>query len=500
MATVPRASTTVSTTAGASSAGLDVLCLFAPVATHADMVPRLYGTAAAIFEYHGYADAIDYAGMHFEQTGKPILFCGLPIATPGVVGRHNTSGKTGSCTTTVTAGASGSLGEHDGIWEVVAGGTVGASQILLKLSMDGGKLFKPVRLGTANSYTDPYFGVTTAFGAGTLVAGDTIHTWHGTSPRSDSTGWATARANLAAQQKQFRSILLIGDLQTDTEASAFTTQLNAYETANERFVYGRASVLDRLPQASLSSASYSPTGAPTYTFDATADTLTRSAGSWISDGFAVGDLVTVDTALNDFAAKVTVATALVLTFAATTVDADETTALGTIVGEHSLTFANSGDTITRNRGSWLADGFRAGDTVTVDNTSGGTNDGDFVISTLSATVMTLASGGVDADEIAGVTDISITAGQTKAVWMAAIDAEFAPVDAQFRIDLSAGRGAVLQPFTLWNLRRPASWAASLREYAHDLHRRQLGGVGRQRRRGRGVRGAFHVVPVVEQRA
>jgi hypothetical protein len=84
--------------------------------------------------------------------------------------------------------------------------------------------------------------------------------------------------------------------------------------------------------------------------------------------------------------------------------------------------------------------------------------------------MTLAAGGVDADEVSPVTQVTIATGQTKAAWMAELEAEFEDIDDAFRIDMSAGRGAVLMPFSGWKKRVPAAWAASVREYQHDLHR------------------------------
>lgn len=465
MAETPSVNTTVQANAIAQASGLDTICILSPSPTAADITPRLFGSAKQAQAQHGYSEGVEYAALH----RKPFIFIALPIDTVGVVGREDTSGNTDSCVTTVTAGPSGVLAEHDGVIRVDAGGTIGTDQILLSYSMDGGRKFKKYRLGTDNTFVIPDFGVSVAFAAGDLTTGETIHTWHGTAPLSSDSDWTAAREALAAQQKGFRSMLLIGDLASDTLAQSFVDELNAYETENERFVYGRASVYDRLPQASLSIASFTPTGSPTYTFDGTADTIERSAGSWIADGFAVGDLVTVNTDLNDFAAKVTVITADTLTFAAATIDADEVTAVGTIVGEHSLTFANAGDTITRNRGNWLNDGFRVGDSVTITGTAGATNDGTFVVATVTDTVLTLAAGGVDADEVAGVTDVTITAGQSKAVWMAELDAEFESIDDEPRIDLSAGRARITSPLTKWHMRRPACWFASVREYQHDLH-------------------------------
>lgn len=486
MATLPSASTTVTTTAGSRAGGDDILAVWSPVATNADLTPRQFGSAAAIYALHGYSEGLEYAALHFQETGKPVLFQGLPIDTAGAVSRENTSGNSGTSTTTVTAASAGVLHEHDGVLRVPTGGggTIGSSQIKLELSLDGGRSFKKVLLGTATSYAIPYVGVTVSFGAGTLVAGDTVHTWHGSAPRSATADWTTARGNLAAQPKQFRSILLNGPVQNSTEAGAFRDELNAYETANERFVFGRCEVPDRLPLAALSATSVNMTGTPTVTFaevGVTGDTIARSAGSFISDGFVVGDLATVSgSALNDGDYVIDALSATVITL--DTEDLDAEVIACTITAQPALTFSNSGETITRNRGSWLTDGFRVGDSVTVAGTSGALNDFTATITVLTATVMTFGAGSVDADEVIGVNDVTISAGQTKAAWMAAQDAAFASIDDEPRISIAAGKGRKRSPFSGWSYRRSTAWAASLREFsALDLNvatwRKQDGPTG-----------------------
>lgn len=465
MVAIPSASTTIRDQAGAAATGLDVVCLFTPCAVSADSVPRLFGSAAAVYDQHGYCAGVEYAALHADATRKPFLVCGLPIVTAGAISRENKSGNTGTSVSTVAALANGVLAEHEGVLivdhPVGTTVTIGTDQVKLAISLDGGRTYKSVRLGTANSYTPPYFNVQVTFAAGTLKGGETIHTWFGSAPRSDSAGWALARAALAAQQKGFRSILLCGDLQNSTEALAYSTQLSAYETANQRFIYGRASILDRSPLAAMSRARVSMTGAPTVTFAAT--TATRSAGSFITDGFAIGDSFTVTgTVSNNYTKVITALSATVLTFASGGV-AEGPVSNVTVTSTQSLTFAAT--TATRSAGSWLTDGFRIGDSFTVAGTV--SNNGTKVITALSATVITFASGGVA--ETIGSFGVTLTAGQTKAAWMAASDAAFAAVDDKPRVDLSAGRGRVRSPFSGWLARRPAGWAASLREYQHDLH-------------------------------
>jgi hypothetical protein len=472
MSTLPSAVVTISEDAGAPAGGDDLLCVLAPVATNADVTPRQYGNAADVVAQHGFNEGAEYVAFHAEQTRQPVLFVGIPVVTAGVISRENTGGNTGTSVSSIAAGGDGCLSEHDGVLTVGVGGTIGTPGIFLDFSLDGGRTTRRARLGTASSYVLPLVSVTASFAAGTLVAGDVIHTWHGSGPLGDASGWALARVALGAQAKQFRNILLIGDLQDSTEAAAYLAQLDAYKSVNQRAIFGRSSVLDRLPLAALSSTTHRMTGSPTITFaevGATGDTITRSSGSFVSDGFAAGDMLTVaGSASNNatHAAKVAIVSALVLTL-----DTDDLTPEGpvsgvSIVGRHSLTFADSDDTVTRSGGSWLADGFRKDDVVTVATSAA--NDGTFTITAVSALVLTFETDDL-ADEVLGSTVPTIAAGQTKAAWMAALESAFAPVDAAERITMSAGRARKLSPLSGWWFRRPIAWQASLREYLHDLH-------------------------------
>ena len=197
MATLPGSNTSINASATTIAGGTDMVCVIGPVASNADYTPRLYGQASAIQAYHDYCESIEYAAHHIAETGKPIVFVGVPIATAGAVGREDTSNNTGACVTTLAAGGDGVLHEHDGIVTVVTGGTVGTDQIKLSYSLDGGRTTKQHRLGTATTFVLPDVNVTMSFTAASLVSGDVIHTWHGSGPRSDATGWDLAFAALA---------------------------------------------------------------------------------------------------------------------------------------------------------------------------------------------------------------------------------------------------------------------------------------------------------------
>lgn len=485
MATVPGASVVVDPTSNAPGGGTDVVCILSPCVSGADNRPRLYGSAAAIVADHGYCEGVEYAALHIAGTGKSVVFVGMAIGTQGTISRSTQFENTGSSVVTVTAGADGVLAEHDGVIQVVAGGTIGTDQIRLNVSLDGGRSFQPVRLGTANSYALPNVNATVSFGAGTLVTGDQIAEWHGSSPLITPADLAAVRANLAAGLQLFRSTLLCGDLPDSSAASSYVSQLNAYATENDRHIYGRASVPDRLPQAFMSKPVARMTGSPSLTFaevGGTGDTVTRASGSWLADGFVVGDIAEfLGTSSNNVSGPITSLTDTVLTFGATDL-VDEVTAAASCVGYMGLTFAevgSTGDTLTRSRGSWLTDGFRANDTVAVAGSVSNNVSGP--VTGVTATVLTFGSTDLAAEVLAAGPSVTVITNQTKSAWMAAQDAAFASIDGEPRIDLSAGRGATPSPYSGWLRRIPAGWYASVREYQHDLHvpswRKDQGPVG-----------------------
>jgi hypothetical protein len=472
MAELPTATTAIDDDAGAQAGGTELLAVLACVPQNADLTPRVFASTKALLTKHGYAEGVDYCAHHFTEPRKQILFVGLPIVTAGVIGRYDASGNSGSSVISVAAGAGGVVDKGDFEVEVVKGGTIGTDQILLTISADGGRTKKSARLGTASSYTIPYFGLVLSFAAGTLVTGDLAYKFSTTAPRWDQAGLTAAREALVAQQKQVRSFLVVGDLVVKDDATHVLDEINAYETENQRFVFARAQVRDRLPASSMSKILARMTGSPNLTFaevGGTGDTITRSAGSWVTDGFAAGDFITVTGSVsNNVSGKITGVTATVLTLDTTDLAAEGPVGGCAVTAAPCLTFAEvggTGDTITRNRGSWLDDGFAVGDVVTV--TGSVSNNVTGPIAALTATVLTFGTTDLAA-EVASSYVVSITGGEDDSTWVAAIDATFADIDDERRIDLGAGRGRKTSRITGYNMRRPVQWAASLREYQHDV--------------------------------
>jgi hypothetical protein len=306
MAELPEATVTIDDTGGAFGSGVGYAVVIGCVPTNADATPRVFASTKSLIAQHGYCQAVDYAAMHFEATRKPIIFVGLASGTAGSVGSFDDTGVAGTSVITVSGTP---VDEYDVVVTVVTGGTIGTNGITFNLSLDGGRSEKLVRLGTAVSYAIPYSGITLNFAAGTLVAADEL-TFRTNAPMWDSAGLASAKDALAEQLKLSRSWVVIGDLPNSTFAGYVTTEANGYETENDRFVYARCSVKDhRLgvkSKVSSETLTFAEAGA--------ADTITRSAGSWIADGIKVGDTIPITgTVSNNVTITVTVVTDLVLT-------------------------------------------------------------------------------------------------------------------------------------------------------------------------------------------
>ncbi len=469
MAENTSANVTIDDEAGAFAGSGGYVAVFGCVERNDDCTPRVYASSKALMAQHGYSQGADYVAMHVGENRLPVVFCGLPTATVGTIGRQDASGVTGNSVITVAAGSAGVLEETSAILTVTSGGTIGTDQIKFSLSLDGGRTSKPVRLGTDSSYTVPYVGFVINFAAGTLAVDDE-YTFATTAPRWDAAGLTAARTALASQHKKIRTILVVGDLTEDDDAEDVVDELNLYETENQRFSLARVQVRDRLQSVAMARVTRRMTGTPTITFlevGGTGDTITRSTGSFISDGFAVGMVVTVagavaSTGYNNITGKVTTVTALVLTLDTADLINEGPISTVSIVGSHGLVFATT--TATRSGGSWLSDGFAVGDDVTFSGTV--SNNISVEITGLTATVMTFASGG--ATETIGTRSVTCTSGETMAAFIAEMDDEYSGVDDEKRIDIGIGRGVKKSPITGWRFRRPVQWAASLREYSHDI--------------------------------
>lgn len=464
MPNLPSATIQIDESSSAPATGLGPVVIIACVSQSPDFVPRQMSSVSDLLAQYAYSQGADYAALHIQKTRKPVIFVGVPVATAGAASQLDQSGVTGTSLVTVTAAASGIMEDTNASVSVLTGGTVGTDQIMLSLSLDGGVSSQKVRLGTASSYTIPFVGIVLNFGAGTLNIGDVV-TFVTKAPMWGSTAMSSARAALAAQQKGSQSWMVIGDLPNSTFAGYVETEANNYESENDRYVYARAAVSDRMPLAKASKVLAHMEGASSLSFDGTAHTITRTGGSWTTDGFENGDVITVaGTASNNgVIGAVTTVSSTVLTFASGLTTETSTTAA--VTASEAITFASSGHTATRSRGSFLADGFATGQSVTFSGTM--SNNVTLTLTNVSSTVMTFGSGLSNEGPIA-MSGVTIVENLTMAAWVSAQGSAFAVIDAAPRIDLGLGRATAQSPITGWSLRRSCQWAASIREYQHDV--------------------------------
>ncbi len=471
MANLPKAVVALDAESGAFGTGDDIVAVLSP--TPGVVAPRvtLFASTRALLAGDGYMQGASYCSTHFDETKKATVCVAIPIAVAGTIYAQNRDGVTGTAAITVEAVDAdvGPLEAMHGILVCTRGGTVGTDALAFDLSLDGGHVTKGIRTGTALSYTPPYVGIRIVLPTGkTLAEGDRF-TFRTTAPRGDADGVTAARLALAARNLQARSLLLVGDLQNETEADAYRAALEAYAETNDRFVFGRCQVRDQHRPAVVAALRGIVVGAA-LTFaevGGTADTITRAGGSWITDGFAVGDTIVVSgSASNNVTAVVVTVSATVLTLGADDL-APEVTSAATVKAYSTLTFDEAG-TITRSSGSFVADGFKVGTTATIEGST--SNDGELELEGVSATVLTVGADDL-VDEVASANVAAVSAEESNVAWRTAIESAFDGIGGESaqRIDLAAGYGAKRCPLTGWRFRRPAAWGASLREYQHDVH-------------------------------
>jgi len=145
-----------------------------------------------------------------------------------------------------------------------------------------------------------------------------------------------------------------------------------------------------------------------------ADTISRSIGSWVDEGFLAGQTITVTGAGGNNGTYEIIgisADTLSLTNGELTADAPavadaDITAVGAVTEGLTLAFSLNGggaDSIVRSQGSWINEGFLASQSITVGGAGG--NNGTYVISGVTADTLTLLDGDltVDNSTVAGAT-------------------------------------------------------------------------------------------------
>ena len=475
MADRPQATATLESTGGPGARGSRVLCIMAPT-EKGPSEPRLFLNTADHEALFGLGPGLELAAHHVELNKLPYLFVPVATAVAAAVDHVDTSGVTGTSTVTFTGTP---LDEEDIAVKVVDGGTVGTAGITIRVSRDGGRVWsRIIRLGTATTYAIPRSGMTWNASSGTLVADDVAYCYVN-GPLWDAAGLTAARQLLAAQSVIPRLIVLCGEVDGDnTDLQDVVDTINAHETTDGRYCRILAAGRRRYRDANLQKTRGRMTGAPSdVDFDSVGHTITRNTGSWVTDGFVIGQSVVVagSTSNNGTAGVLTNVSATVLTFASGIVSESNVNGAGltiTSTGPGDIDFAASGFTITRNIGSWVTDGFKVGMSVSIDGTS--SNDGDNVgtVTAVTATVLTLDAGVANEANLSAL-GVTITGEELAATWREAV-ADLAGNTPSTeivapRVLFSGGCAYRKSPLDSYRRWRPASWAIGIRTMAYSIH-------------------------------
>lgn len=469
MPNLPAATVSVTEQLNPAASGPGMLAVLFCAPQNSTDLPTVYTSTAAMLARFSYCKGVSYCASHFNDANTPVLAVPMAIATAGAVTTQNNTGVTGTSNVSAAASASGITEQVAGVFQVTQGTNVGTDQIRGNLSLDGGITYNPVRIGTATSYVIPNVGVTLSFGTGTLNVGD-VFTFATSAPTWGSAGITAALAALQAQQINTRTWLLPDDCNSLSLANNVLTAANTYASSNQRFTCARVQVSDWQPVPTKAQTQISMQGGSALTFAAAGHTITRTTGSWITDGFVNGQMIKVAGATNagnnGVFGPITVTSATVLTLSAGLVnEGPDPVGAVTVTASDQLAFAAT--TITRTVGSWLTEGFNVGDTVAITGATAGGNNTTAAITTLTATVLTASAATftVESDYSAAV---SVTKVQTDAGFTTAQGLVYQSIDASPAINLGIGRARKQDPITGYTFRRPAQWAASIREYQHDL--------------------------------
>lgn len=278
------------------------ICAVAGCAEKGPFTLGLFSKASSLVSLHGFGPAVEKACAFIEDTGKPVLFRRLTTSVAGSSSPVDEDFVLGTSVVTLTGTP---RDDYEGRFEVMTGGTIGVVGIVFRYSLDGGRTFSPkIALGTAATYLIPNTGLTLNFGAGTLLLGD-FALWYSTAPQWAASEFATLFNEFKALSQLWPLLCVVGPA-AKTDLDSLETQVAAYATVTKRYM--RTITSARVPHRAARL-----TGNPTVTFAAAGRTATRGTGSWINDGFKVGMMMTVDSALNDWTYEILTVTATVIT-------------------------------------------------------------------------------------------------------------------------------------------------------------------------------------------
>lgn len=325
-----------------------------------ELAPEVYNSGAKVRAIFGECGLTRMAENHFAMDPErtPVIIVRVPTTTPGVL-HLDTSLFVGSSTVTAD-GSVKPLGDFQPYIEVVTGGTRGTAGIVLFTSLDGGRKKTRTELGTAVTL-DLGGGCKVDFGAGTITSG--VITGWTDPPQWDANDLFGNDPSLFSSLKDSGlryGMVNIVEPATVADSAVVASGLNDILESNP----ARAILTFRKRYRASSVATITATFA-----NANPDTLARSAGSFITDGFKVGMRATVAGAINSpnngTFVRITTVGATLLTFTSNVAFTAEATTAGVTVSaqeteaDYGYNFGADTAAVSNDRLIYCADEVRA---------------------------------------------------------------------------------------------------------------------------------------------
>jgi len=188
--------------------GGNVMVVVGVSSAGAPNVPTQSQNPATFITAYGVGPGPQLAANIASNTGNPVIFIKAQTASAGTNTTVQSSVPGGSTSAVTLTGTP--FDTYYGKVSVLTGGTIGASGIVLAISLDATRTtLVTVQLGTATTYAIPNTGLTLNFAAGTLVAGDTFG-WISTEPLWSDAGLQSALQSLMTVALAFEDIMIPG--------------------------------------------------------------------------------------------------------------------------------------------------------------------------------------------------------------------------------------------------------------------------------------------------
>lgn len=227
----------------------DILAIIAPCEKGATNTPASFTRREDARAEHGDGPLVEDLAHCLSIMKKPVVGVRSAASTDGT---YSALVKTGAGTATFTAGASKPLDAFNVVLDFPKGGTVEATGITYRTSLDGGVTKSAeLALGTDESIVIPGTGITVELGAGTILAGTTV-TFTTTAPASTNPDLIAALEGLRVSTLQWEGLLVRGDA-TSTTVSTLDLWLQDLEA---RGVFKFAIVCFRPKNAGETDAAY----------------------------------------------------------------------------------------------------------------------------------------------------------------------------------------------------------------------------------------------------